>query len=857
MTSTVQVAHSNKNPTHDFSLSDGRKTYGFRYRDSSPDKSMVDISQTPSTLKLTAGGSKFGDWDPSQSHIEQRTWVGGRGLDDFSEDPSRFSDSMNAWTVTDSWLHPAPKWKFARGLVSDICNLPGDISWVGIFDDDVNVSIPFSFASDTTIDRVYFWLRKVGSPADLSVSLYSDDGGGNPDAEIVAVTVDIDTINDTISVFHGFILGDQTASAGVTYHIVVKGDALDTGTNHWEIASDSDGATSKKSADLVTWTSAAYTLYHRILKLGVQRKFHPFKLLGAWYVVDERDDQSASKIYLNGWRGKATSATSTTLTNTNASMVVDQAAGAVLRIISGVGKGLSRKIISNTADTFTFEALEKTPDNTSVYVVEGSDWWFELSGTGITGVVTSVCVYNNIAVFAQGSAINMRKMRYDPTAAPPAHGYADDGTNKADLLYTFYDATDNVVVYKALNSDVKEKSAPAVAWGSALVFANEKPVGDSTYQINRFGDYDEVLWALKEDSVWRKTGGVWRKLNVGLDALPSTNNGLAMAAQNMYFYFSWALSVERLYGGSTASSGTLDDIGPWKGSGLPENRRGVVSALLPIISWLFAGIDAGRERISSLLVYNGRGYHEAFRAWETGRRVRNVFWVPVPESNPFLWISVGEDLVYQKYPKDSLNLLYDSSMEFQHEAVVVSSMIDMGAARIPKFFKELSLLTDNTRGDLYIGFDFQVDDKIGSSVWQSAGAFLTSPESSLSIRQGDRRTISYRLRMRADDPTNPPKIRATVIEGFARTPEKRQWNFTVNASAYGVDKRGNLQVSPSEVYGWLQEKNRRAKVLRLRSTIKELDATDVVIDNIVPVRKTLDTLTGEWSGYIQMTLREA
>jgi len=856
MPSDPQTGHGLKNPTHDFALSDGRVSYGFKFKDGVPERSLTDMGQTPSTLKLSGGGGKYGDWDPSMSHIEQRSWIGGRGGEDFSDDPTRFFDSRMAWTLTESWLYPAPKWKFARGLVDDICEMPGDISWVGLFGSDQYTSVSFSFSSETDVDRAYLWIRRVGKPGTLTVALYSDSGG-DPDSSIASTTVTTDTITDVVSELHGFVFGTQTCAASTTYHIVVSAAATDSGINHWEIATDSDGAGSKSSTDGSSWSAAAYTFYHRVMELGVQRKFHPFFMYGQWYVVDERDDQTASKIYMNGWRGKATSATSTVITNTNASMTVDRLIGATVKIISGTGKGQSRPITDNDATTITVSpAFDKTPDNTSVYVVLGSPWWFELDTTGITGVVTSVCVYDDIAIFAQGTSINMRKMRFNDGASPPAHEYGDDGTNKADIIYTFYDS--GVKIYKVNNTTVKEDSAAGTAWGTNLTFSGtETAIGDSTYVVNALSDYDEVLWAMKEDSVWRKTSDGWLKLNVGLEALPSSNNGLAVAAQNMYFFFSWALSVERLYGGATSNSGTLDDVGPWKGSGMPEGRRGVVSALLPIIGWLFGSIDAGRNSTSSVLIYNGKGWHEVFRAWEAGRRIRSLFWAPVPESQPFLWISCGEDLVYQRYPNDSLNLLQDSDIEFQHEAVVVSSMVDMGAARIPKFFKELTLQTNNQSNEIEVQLDYQVDAEIGTSTWNSVGEFLTSPEDTLSIRQGNKRRVVTRMRMRTDDADKPPKIRATVLEGYARTPEKRQWNMVVNASSYGVNKRGGQEPKPGEVYRWLLKKLRQADGLKLTSGVEEMDEMDVVIDNVVPVRRTIDWITGNWSGYIQLTVREA
>ena len=97
---------SSPRATHDISLSDGVETWGGRL-DGGP-RGIQEVPQTPSTLRVTPGGQKFGDWDPSFSHLEQSTWVGGRGQETFADDPSKFFDSQNCWTLTPN----KPAWRY-------------------------------------------------------------------------------------------------------------------------------------------------------------------------------------------------------------------------------------------------------------------------------------------------------------------------------------------------------------------------------------------------------------------------------------------------------------------------------------------------------------------------------------------------------------------------------------------------------------------------------------------------------------------------------------------------------------------------------------------------------------------------
>ena len=85
---SIRVYPGAKNPSHEISLSDGIRRWGLRL-DGGPG-AIQEIPMTPSTLQFTGGGTKFGDWEPGMSHIEQRTWEGGRGQQDFVDDPTRF-----------------------------------------------------------------------------------------------------------------------------------------------------------------------------------------------------------------------------------------------------------------------------------------------------------------------------------------------------------------------------------------------------------------------------------------------------------------------------------------------------------------------------------------------------------------------------------------------------------------------------------------------------------------------------------------------------------------------------------------------------------------------------------------------
>lgn len=73
------------------------------------------------------------------------------------------------------------------------------------------------------------------------------------------------------------------------------------------------------------------------------------------------------------YTGKATSGTTTTLTDSGANWQVNQFAGYKLYIWSGTGRGQIANITSNTATILTFGTIATAPDSTSRYTIIGYD----------------------------------------------------------------------------------------------------------------------------------------------------------------------------------------------------------------------------------------------------------------------------------------------------------------------------------------------------------------------------------------------------------------------------------------------------------------------------------------------------
>ncbi|MBW8012500.1 MAG: hypothetical protein FVQ83_14890 [Chloroflexi bacterium] len=864
----VKVGVGQRNPSHDLSLSDGVQTWGLRL-DGGP-RAIQEIPETPSTLRFSGGGTKFGDWTPGYSHIEQRTAVGGRGLDDFSLDATRFFDSHNLFSMLDGKIIPALQWKFASGLRTALKDLPGDMDWQALTGNERYAATLFTVGgSNMGADNVEVWLRRIGSPGALKIEIWANDGA-NPLVLITSASasVTVSEITDFISQFYTVDLSAAAdLIASTEYWVVVYGASTDNAANHWELGVNAGGSGSKDSSDGSTWAGATFTMYYRISDADIDRIWHFFEFGGALYAISgstphRLHTSTASTLLMNGERGVATAGGNTTLTDSNKGMDGswddDQWNGWYIKIVAGTGKGQHR-LISDTisAGVITVStAWGLNPSTDSEYVIYGGDAWQDISpgsGDQIDSVVTSVAVIDSIAYFAQGPGTNILSMQFDETGTP-THDFADDGTNKADILYTHYDPVDGPQMWRAENDSVDVSRATAVTHGNTLAYGTEIEVGDSSFLITNMLSFDGQLLIFKVDGEYALSNHRVTKMNIGLDLIKSENNGQAVLVHNTELVFSWGgFALQRQAGRDLAS------IGPDNGTGLPSGRGGKIAALASHPAGLFACVDGGGSNTSSLLFYNNSrfGWHEIFRAWGSGKRVQNIFWQDNPGTRPRLWISVNGDIVYQEWPKKTLNPLEDSGINFQHEAVLVCADIDMGAARLPKFIKEVTLISQKLTTGIEVALEYQLDEDIGTAAWTQAETFYSSPEDTLSINRGNVRSIRYRLRLLTNDADAPPIVQASILEGFARTPLKYQWNMRVKVGDNQLTLAGTKDHDPDAFMTWLKDAARQAKRIHMRANWEQMDDKLVIVEPPTLLRSFSNKLLGWWGGSSVLTLREA
>ncbi|MDH3943708.1 MAG: hypothetical protein OEV06_06435, partial [Anaerolineae bacterium] len=860
-----------KNATHEISLSDGVRTWGLRL-DGGPG-AIQEVPQTPSTIHMSAGGTKFGDWEPGYAHLEQRSWVGGRGWDDFSADRTRFFDSMMAYTLIDGMAFSAPQWHFAKGILESYENLPGDMGWQALTEGDrFAASILTVGASAFEAATLRFWVRRIGAPGTLTAEIWSDDGGGKPDAVFAGGSDSANTqvVKDVISVFHGFRYpGLANLGAGGKYHVVIYGAATDNAANHWEIGVDVDGGPGNRSRDGLMWSASPYGVYYRLEGAIPKRKFRFFEMESGLYAIDARADDTPSSIYMNGERGRATGGSTDGLTDSDKGMKGgwsdDEWNSWHIRIIAGKGKGQWRKIKdTSSSGLITVEnAWDAIPNGSSDYVIYGGDAWQDITpatGSLIDVVVRDVAVFNRFATFALGQNYPVLFLRYNGGASPPKHETLDapvDPRTKIDRLHVAIDPVDGPQLWLGRNTDMTVTRMSTFGWPSPPVVGDiSQPisVGDDNYEITNITDFNGQVYVFKPDGLYSIANDRANELNIGLGFVLSENNGQALATHNSYQYFSWGgFSIQRLVGRDLAS------VGPDRGLGLPDDRKGQAAGLASHPAGLFASIDGGDENYSSVLVYQDGtlGWHEVFRGWDKGKRIQNLHWQVNPGTRPRLWIDIGGELVSQEWPQDASNPLMDAGMKYQHEAIIESASMDMGVSRLPKFIKELTLISEQLVDGVEVNLEYQLDGRINSGLWTHAGRFVKSPEDTLAIQRGDVKRIRYRLRSMTNKAEKTPVLLATVMEAFARTPLKYQWSLRVKVGDGQVNLAGGKDHDPDAFTRWLKNAARKAKRIHMRSIWEEMDDIYVIIEPPTLLRTFSNRLTGFWGGSQTLVIRDA
>ena len=494
MTYHVEVSPELKKSTHHVALSDGQKTLGLIICDSKGAADPFNISAAPnnrSSLRTKTGTTKYEDLEEPWTATAQDDWSGGRALEDYETDTTRFFDSRRCQTGF-TQIYNAPLEYYASGLKDSLTNWPGSVTWKTIYA-GTQYGYQFVLSSSMTAGQVYILLRRRGTPAaGLKVTLCRNNNGV-PGTALATHTYTNDEIQDVLSEWKKFTFANISLAAGV-YWITVGSTAGEYTSNCWQIGTKT-GISNPLTYyyDGTSWAQTTnFDIYYRLCAGDTGRKARFFTYKQLTFALTQAAAGSP-KLYINGDIGMADS------NSGNLSKVIDATKswstnewkGCRVGIIQGTGiaetGSVWRTIVSNDATSLTVdEPWTITHDTTTTYIITDTEKFIEIpSGThGLTGYVWDIIIANDIIYFAQGDSIPIRKLKWRngswasmaDTYTHTINGTATTVQNCATYLQTVRDTT-GLVLWRAQNKDSNNQisiSETAVTdWlASAITVAN-------------------------------------------------------------------------------------------------------------------------------------------------------------------------------------------------------------------------------------------------------------------------------------------------------------------------------------------------------------------------------------------------
>jgi hypothetical protein len=789
--------------------------------------------------------------------------LGGKGKQDQLLHTDGFAEGVNIWSLAEGKIMPAPQWQYAKGLVRSIEKLPGNMRWVPLRGEGQYVDIPILVeGGDLNLKDLNLWVKKIGAPGDLLVSIHSDNGG-LPDELITEAEFCLDAVHveELISRWVSVSVGSSVLlSNNSTYHLLINAEQAGSTASHWLLGVDKEEFAANISSDGASWDNAEFSPYFRLSEESIQRKWSFFNYAQGFYAVDQRVDGMASSLWINGDRGKATGSTSTSIVDANKNWEVDVWEGAWVKIIKGTGRGQSCRIITNGSDSLEVEGWRIIPDASSEYVICGTEIWQDISpisGDMIDGVVLDTCVINDQVIFAQGDSANILKMRWNADAAPPVHEFDDDGTNKADHVHCFQDRENGLRLWKALKDNAELSSAVPANWGTAHSFGASIFIGSNDSQITSMFEHDGSLRVFKSDGLYEVfSDNTIQKIVSDLGHVTSDMNGGLTLSRRKDLYFRWGKNKIYFAEGGVRNNDVVE-IRFGVGS------KGKVNEIIAIIGHpkgFLTANKSGAESSSTVNLYMRENdcWHEVFRAPENGKGIDNIFWQGCEGGGTRLWMSYGGEMIFIDWPLNESYPSQDVELRFQHEACMVTGNIDLGTARIPKMFRELTLITENLRAGTEIHVDYQADSEIGSEAWSRAGIMYRSAEDNLNLKLGGKKQIRFRYRLITNNSLRAPIILASVLEAFVRAPLKYQWSVKVKLSNSwaGLDGVPAAGDRADDLICWLKESAEEAKSLTMRSIWTGMDRKMVVVDPPRIAKEYKNDISGAWGGSLKLKIKE-
>jgi len=796
-----------KRNTNHLTLTDGTTTLGLTLCDRTGRVNELGIQQfsNPRTVMRIAQGTSggYGDLELPYSTMVQEDWSAGIGQEDLA-DATRYLEGYRIDTTNPGDVIPGPsattttsydivKSGSTEHTVYELSEWASSFTTTAAFDLR-NVIFSYIYAGNLPEDKCV-----------IDVKLYSDSSG--PNTLLASGTSDYGNFspNTTSILIYYSLEASKKYWISFTLRTVI---GLGTTTDNKFYKGSSTGI-SLYTGGPGSWTLSASntTLAYYLNGRGKGNAIF-FEMKNALYTVNRGDDDTAPNLWMNGYRGP------TRLANTNQrnqmftslNLANVNLAGKIVKIVSGPGKGEAtnwRTIVSNTQsgtnDTITVTPEWQTTHSTSTnFVILGCDTWQKITGHGMTKPITDVCVVDDVVYFAMGDATNIRRGAWTTTGFT----WKDDNSNKADFLKLWYnDAGTRKVVRATAATSIVDFSSVT----DPLSFGSSVTCGSNNSNITNLALYDNLVWVMKEDQFGSINNAqtVYAPVPLGeMATVKDESNGRAWCQNGVYLYLSMGKGLERYY------DQKLDDMGPNRDEGMSASRtiggntgtcKGTVVHIISYPGRLYAAIDAGVTGYSSIMCYNGTGWHQIYQG-AYGKRIRRLHIQVLPgDTVDRLWISEEEDIYW--IPLAS-NARKATGYTYFSGGYVIGSWKYGNFRDITKYWDSVKLFTENLdTTHQYITMEFQTDTSTSWTAMPSAETFHHSPGQEMDLSATNNVTgLRWRekITLYTDDPTKYPRLKAELINCVVRIPPKNSYTLTFLIEDNPLDLQGNRSTTSAD-----------------------------------------------------------
>lgn len=830
--------------THHLALTDMHDTLGLVLCDAqgNPIPLAIDEGASPATaLRVSNGAGGYDDYQQPYTPIAQTTWEGGLGSEFFDQDASRYLDG-NCVDTSKGKIMPAGQAlertiPITYAIDEWITGDPLTLSWKALTS---GKELAWSDTPGALSLRRILISMKVSAACRFNVSMrITPDSGGLPAGTTSTIATGTAVIEET-----GYF----------RIHVNIKA-SLSAATKYWycmTVSGITNGATvsvqyqAETGSDIVEDLAVIYA--NQIVSSRYYEQNHDgvrfFEFRNLVYAITVSEDGAAPRLYTMGYRGLAASNSGRFMQKIvlggNAPMT---SIGSYAIILNGPGateKNNWRYITNDDAATVlaVSEAWRIEHTTSTEYVIVDPDYPEipEITGHGLTGKITDICVVDDRVYFCQGSEANVRRMTYTPNATPnTGHAWTDEGC-QADFIemYTDVDGKKRLFMGIAATS-VVYKCEVGVALTGRTQVNNSLPVGSGDSWITNIGVYDDPQrpFILKEDGFGSISNGVYGPIPIGnvMRAVRSRKNGQAWCTNDRFLYFSMGPKLMRYY------AGDLSNIGPDQDYGLPADRRGNITHVVAYPGGvLYAAIDAGSTGYSSVLKYNGQGWCEVWRA-ELGRTITGLFVLNIPgQDYQKLLIGCG-DYIYHLYIAS--NPLQATDFLFAETCSLTTGWFRTAYKDVRKFFNSVKLFLVNNSTTKTALVQYRTDT---STTWLTLGTYTAgNPSEEIEFNASTDVSIDVtglriqlKITLSTNDSAIPVYIEQLLVETVTRIPTKRSWHITARVYDQGHDLQGNMEeLSAAEIKALMERwanSDEHAGRLLVRSMLAAFDQKRVFLE---------------------------